>query len=452
MDSEPDEANVARLRVGTGEVKVSAKGMIDPSRRRAGRPSGVIGRLAFLVAVIGFLVAAIVPSPVAAQSIVPVGGQPPAGTNGSQITVPGNGAEVANWTPPTTVYIPETGHSVDGYFLDLWRAWGGANAFGYPITPEFTLPNGHVIQYYGYARFEYWPEGDSGGNYVVLGDIGTELRPLSIRRTMPGYSAGTLIDNSAAMTAAGVARAWLPLGERFSEADNTDAWRLIPETRHSVAESLLWYWDAIGGADYIGNPVTEPYTLKDITYQVFERGQIAQEPGGEPYLMPVGRLLAERYGLDMTPVGQGSLPVYDEALFIPPPPKPNVVTVDPNAEKWVEVDLTNQYMVAWQGNVRVVETYVSTGRDQFATPPGTFYVLSKIPSQTMEGVIGGEYYNVPNVPNVLYFTNVGHAFHGTYWHNNFGTPMSHGCVNLPMDIAEWMYGWAGIGMRIEIHF
>ena len=56
----------------------------------------------------------------------------------------------------------------------------------------------------------------------------------------------------------------------------------------------------------------------------------------------------------------------------------------------------------------------------------------------MEGVIGGEYYNVPDVPCVMYFTNGGHALHGTYWHSNFGTPMSHGCVNLPMDVAAWM--------------
>ena len=51
---------------------------------------------------------------------------------------------------------------------------------------------------------------------------------------------------------------------------------------------------------------------------------------------------------------------------------------------------------------------------------------------------------------MLYFTNGGHALHGTYWHNNFGTPMSHGCVNLPMDVAAWMYQWTPIGTRVEI--
>jgi lipoprotein-anchoring transpeptidase ErfK/SrfK len=68
----------------------------------------------------------------------------------------------------------------------------------------------------------------------------------------------------------------------------------------------------------------------------------------------------------------------------------------------------------------------------------------------MEGVLGGEYYNVPDVPDVMYFTDFGHALHGTYWHNNFGTPMSHGCVNLPMDVAAWMYQWASVGTRVEI--
>ncbi|MDP9470584.1 MAG: hypothetical protein M3Q71_07940, partial [Chloroflexota bacterium] len=92
-----------------------------------------------------------------------------------------------DWAPPTRVYVPETGQSIDGLFLDLWRNGGGVWAFGNPITPEITLPNGHIVQYYGYARFEYWPEGDADGNVVRLGDIGKELRPVTVRRTMLGF-------------------------------------------------------------------------------------------------------------------------------------------------------------------------------------------------------------------------------------------------------------------------
>ncbi len=95
-------------------------------------------------------------------------------------------------------------------------------------------------------------------------------------------------------------------------------------------------------------------------------------------------------------------------------------------------------------------TYVSTGTERFRTPPGLFFVNSKIDKQTMAGVLGGEYYNVPDVPYVMYFTDRGHALHGTYWHDNFGTPMSHGCVNLPLGVAEWLYGWAPVGMAVLI--
>ena len=60
------------------------------------------------------------------------------------------------------------------------------------------------------------------------------------------------------------------------------------------------------------------------------------------------------------------------------------------------------------------------------------------------------WYNVPEVPNVMYFTDYGHAIHGTYWHNNFGVPMSHGCINLPLDVSDWMYQWLSVGARVEI--
>jgi lipoprotein-anchoring transpeptidase ErfK/SrfK len=118
--------------------------------------------------------------------------------------------------------------------------------------------------------------------------------------------------------------------------------------------------------------------------------------------------------------------------------------------KKIVVSLSQQSMWVYKGDQVVMSSLVSTGRAGFETPLGNYAILSKLTSQTMEGVIGGEYYNVPDVPWVMYFTNSGHALHGTYWHNNFGTPMSHGCVNLPMDVAEWLYQWAPIGTPVLI--
>ncbi len=153
----------------------------------------------------------------------------------------------------------------------------------------------------------------------------------------------------------------------------------------------------------------------------------------------------------MEPLDQGTIPAYDEALWIPPAPV--MPTVDPRAPKVIDIDLTAQYMRAYQGDVVVIESYVSTGRSpEFETPTGTYFINSMTPSQTMEGVLGGEYYNVPDVPDVMYFTDRGHAIHGAYWHNNFGVRMSHGCINLPMDIADFIYNWATIGTEVDIHY
>jgi hypothetical protein len=345
----------------------------------------------------------------------------------------------ANWAPPSTVYIPETGHSVDGVFLDSWRAWGGAASWGLPLTAELQ-ENGRIVQYYDYGRFEYHPD-DPNGVVVQFGELGRQLQPFVLRRTSGSGSAAV---NEAALAA----RAWAPL-DASGRAD-TETWRFVPETGHAVAGEFKAFWEATGESGYLGNPVSEPYKVDGVTYQVFERGTLQQRGGEPPAMVPIGKMMVERLRLDTTPSAQGELPVYSEALFAPPMTTVSGVPADPNGEKWVLINITLQYLWAYQGDQVLWQGYVSTGTAKFATPPGSYTVLSKLPSQTMEGVLGGEYYNVPDVPDVMYFTDRGHALHGTYWHNNFGTPMSHGCVNLPMDVADWMYQWSTVGMRVEI--
>jgi hypothetical protein len=345
----------------------------------------------------------------------------------------------ANWAPPSTVYIPETGHSVDGVFLDSWRAWGGAASWGLPLTAELQ-ENGRIVQYYDYGRFEYHPD-DPNGVIVQFGNLGRQLQPFVVRRTSGSGSAAV---NEAALAA----RAWAPLDA--SGRAETETWRFVPETGHAVAGEFKAFWEATGESGYLGNPVSEPYKVDGLTYQVFERGTLQQRGGEPPAMVPIGKMMVERLRLDTTPSAQGELPVYSEALFSPPMTTVSGVPADPNGEKWVLINITLQYLWAYQGDQVLWQGYVSTGTAKFATPPGSYTVLSKLPSQTMEGVLGGEYYNVPDVPDVMYFTDRGHALHGTYWHNNFGTPMSHGCVNLPMDVADWMYQWSTVGMRVEI--
>ena len=357
-----------------------------------------------------------------------------------------------DWSPPDTVYIPDTGQTINGVFLTYWRANGGATAFGDPISQEM-VQNGHTVQYYQYARFEYWPD-DSNGNVVHLGNIGAELQPAVVNRTS---GAAKLAFSKANAEVAQMSRAWLPLDKSAAKKPNTDAWVYVPATRHTVSNGFKAYWDAIGGADYIGNPLTEEFQIKGVTYQIFERGEFSWTKDTGAQMVPVGEMLVKKYEISTAPIDQADVPAYSEDLFVKPapPPPPDDGGYSPSGdggEHWVDVNLSEQSLTAYEGDTPVLYTLVSTGRPGFDTPTGEFQVLVKLESQTMEGVIGGEYYNVPDVPWVMYFTDEGHALHGTYWHNNFGNVMSHGCVNLPMDVAEWMYGWADIGMRVEIHY
>lgn len=355
----------------------------------------------------------------------------------------------APWSPPRTVYIPETGQSIDGVFLDFWRANNGIANYGYPITPEI-MQNGHIVQYYQYARFEYWPE-DPSGNVVKLGAIGRELRPKTVLRS-PFAGVGVSAPKSSVnrdMTA--FAQAWMPLDESLASKPNTATWRYVPETGHSVQHGFKSWWEASGEAAYLGNPLTEEYQLKGVTYQIFERGQLAWSQGKDPWSVPLGPALAQKYGVSTAPVAQGDLPVYSEDLFV----KPTLEATDapappPGVAQSIVVSLSRQTMWAYEGDTVVFSSLVSTGKPGFETPPGTYQIIVKKDIEDMEGLIGGEYYNVEDVPDVMYFTNEGHAFHGAYWHNNFGAVMSHGCINLPLDVAAWLYDWTPMGTTVLI--
>ena len=117
----------------------------------------------------------------------------------------------------------------------------------------------------------------------------------------------------------------------------------------------------------------------------------------------------------------------------------------------IVVSIGDQWLYAYEDDLLVFDAPVSTGRDGFDTPIGEFAIYAKLDMQTMSGNIDGEEYYVPDVPNVMYIYG-GVALHGTYWHDMFGTGvrMSHGCINLPLDAAAWLYDWADIGTPVTV--
>jgi lipoprotein-anchoring transpeptidase ErfK/SrfK len=110
------------------------------------------------------------------------------------------------------------------------------------------------------------------------------------------------------------------------------------------------------------------------------------------------------------------------------------------------VDLTNQKLYAYEGKTKIFDFDVSTGK-WGATPTGNFRIWIWLRYTRMSGGSGSTYYNLPNVPYTMFFysdslpKSRGYALHGAYWHNNFGHPMSHGCVNLRIDDAGKLFAW-----------
>ena len=135
-------------------------------------------------------------------------------------------------------------------------------------------------------------------------------------------------------------------------------------------------------------------------------------------------------------------PVPSSPAEIPPPAEPGVI----GEARWIDVDLSEQTLTAYENGVPVHTTLVSTGLPQTPTPTGQFRIWIKFRYDDM----AGEDYYIEDVPYVMYFYQ-GYGLHGVTWHGNFGHPMSHGCVNLPTEEAGWLFNWADVGTLVNVH-
>jgi hypothetical protein len=165
-------------------------------------------------------------------------------------------------------------------------------------------------------------------------------------------------------------------------------------------------------------------------------------PSGEPWYRVVDDLAGIYY--------VNPLHVRPIALEELAPISPDV----PLEKKRIEVNLTMQTLTAFENDKEVLKTKISSGllngprgKDGLSTktPQGEFRILEKDPAKHMGNgnlFADADDYELPGVPWTCFFTTQGHAFHGTYWHQNFGTPMSHGCVNMRTEEAKWLFLWA----------
>ncbi len=121
--------------------------------------------------------------------------------------------------------------------------------------------------------------------------------------------------------------------------------------------------------------------------------------------------------------------------------------------KRIVIDRATQRLYAYDGDVLFMETLISTGLELSPTAAGTFTIYKKTPSRYMQGPLPGfiDVYDLPGVPWNLYFTTDGAVIHGAYWHDSFGKPYSHGCVNLLPSDARKLYIWAPLGTKVTVH-
>jgi lipoprotein-anchoring transpeptidase ErfK/SrfK len=360
------------------------------------------------------------------------------------------------------LYFPASGHTLhDGNgFLTFWREHDGARLLGFPVSEE--LGGDQPAQYFERGRLELATDPATGERRVRTGAVGSEYAQALWRSFPPPPP-----------------RAPAPGEQVFPNG-------------HTLNAPFLGFWQAAGGTAFFGAPISEP--LWEMTergqrqVQYFERARLERDPAraGTPDEIvpgPVGRALALLRRVPIGPVPNPGLESYGPPAPLPPDtgipqpaalapaspapapaaqprpaaaPAPAVRPAQRRAlggAKSILVDLRKQWMYAFEGDQQVFAAPVTTGRDGMQTPTGTYPIYYKTRLQTMRGVLDGVPWVVPDVPHVMYI-NGGVALHGTYWHRLFGSGVrvSHGCINLPLGAAAWLYEWAPVGTPVTVTY
>ena len=347
------------------------------------------------------------------------------------LVVPAASADASDDYGPDEVYFEETGHYLGGEFLDFWRGYGGIQTFGYPMTPEFQQ-DGMTVQYFERHVLELHPDNPED-HRVLLRRLGAEARD---DRGLNDHQA-------------------------FQDSSPADSGEFFDATSQNLQHGFLDYWQNHGALRIFGYPISSEFEHDGTHVQFLERAIIEWHPDNPAewriLFERLGAQAAERDGVDTSPQGHdGNTPHYADDLWDPPEPEqpagPTPPAGAPSDEaKWMEVDLTNQMFRAWEGETLVYEAVAATGRPAVPTLTGQWDTYAHLRYDDMSGWTPdrGEY-DLDDVPYVMYYDR-GYAIHGTYWHQQFGTPQSAGCVNLTIQDAQWVFNWADLGTTVYVH-
>lgn len=317
------------------------------------------------------------------------------------------------------LYFDQTGQIMSGPFLSAWEVHGGMNGTGNPVSGPVQQGD-RWIQWFEYARLE------------IINVPVTEATEADVQRAPIG----------------------LIYAERFGYTSFHPAFqpveqggegaRYFEETGHSVANGFLAFYESGSNAGYLGQPISQEFTLNDATYQFFQYGAITWSEG-EASIVAIGTLDAMLNGTLTQPQPQ------PEGVEVYSPPTGAGNARYPG-ERWIDINLSTYTLTAYEGDQPVLSSAVVTGAEATPTVTGEFAIYMKYDLQDMEGpnVDGSEYFQ-EDVPWVMYFYQ-DWAVHGSYWRYSFGYAASHGCVNLPVETAAVLYQWASYGTRVSVHY
>ena len=284
---------------------------------------------------------------------------------------------------PRPVFIPIP---VDYYTLDVFQYWRATE----PGTPLYAAPNGEIVGRTADGLVYFRVNETSEEGRWLRNEEGQWLRAADLQRERASDFRGVQLGEAAA-------------GLR------PFAWVL--EDTQAVASP--------GAAATEDAPELERYEL------VYTFASVEDEAGARWYLIGA----------------EGWLPATQLAVVLPAV-KPRVVS----RERWLAVDLTQQVLVGYWGDTPQFATLVSSGIEGRDTPLGVYEIWARLELDSMSGFTGApDAYGLESVPWVLYYDeDIG--FHGTYWHDGFGAPLSHGCVNLSVSDSAYLYQWTVDGL------
>jgi hypothetical protein len=404
-----------------------------------------------------------------------VRGAPLGKTVWSEVFAGNAGEPVTGCMNASCQYFDETRHTLGEPFATFWNTHGGWPIFGPPVSEPFDDPAGSGVQLQVFecavlenrsgvvvprAMGRYLGERDGllgepafqaapptgGSSFLVQASDGLRLR------SGPGLDAemvAVLPDNAEFIAAAGERGEWAP-----GYAEGLSGWVSasylterppLPKLQVADWDPAVWQGATLEETNVRREPTTEAPILETLDY-------------GAPVTVTAwvkGEEVHE--GADMwAQIGEGRF-VYSRNVGRTAPVLPTAIPPDaPTWGKWIDINLIQQLLTAYDGTTPVRTVEVTTGMAGWETPPGFFSIVHRVANETMtSGAIGAEnHFRLDDVLFTQYFTDRGHALHFAWWRTKetIGRPGSHGCVNLLLEDARFFWDWAELSTPVYTHY